>query len=180
VDPGRIYLEVKPRTAPAQLVGTSVKLTISVKTTGKPVLVVPLTALSVGADGSARIQVERAGRSEYVTVNPGLAAKGLVEVEAAGSHLGPGDLVVVGEHGSSTAYPSAPGSSTAGSAPAGAGSAPSAGTGASGVSTQPGQGTTKPENSQGTTPKQSPPPGRGTTGAGSGTTSGQKPSGTTP
>jgi len=114
VDPGRIYLEVKPKTAPAQLVGTSVKLTISVKTTGKPVLVVPVTALSVGANGSARVQVQRNGRTQYVTVNPGLAAKGLVEVEPVNGALASGNLVVVGERGSTDAS-SAPVGSTSGS-----------------------------------------------------------------
>jgi hypothetical protein len=104
VDPGRIYLEVAPKTAPSQLVGTSVKLTISVKSTGKQVLVVPLTALSVGADGTARVQVQRPnGHSEYVTVNPGLAAKGLVEVTPVNGSLGPGALVVVGARGSASA-----------------------------------------------------------------------------
>jgi peptidoglycan hydrolase-like protein with peptidoglycan-binding domain len=102
VDPGRIYLEVAPKSAPAQLVGTSVKLTIAVKSTGKAVLAVPLTALSVGADGSARIQVTHpGGQTEYVTVNPGLAAKGLVEVRPVHGRLAPGDLAVVGAHGGS-------------------------------------------------------------------------------
>jgi hypothetical protein len=168
VDPGRIYLEVKPKTAPAQLVGTSVKLTISVRTTGKEVLVVPVTALSVGADGSARVQVQRSGRSEYVTVNPGLAAKGLVQVEAVNGRLGPGDLVVVGERGSSTAY-SPPVGSSGSSVPGGGtgsngGGAPSGSTGSSGT----------------TAPKQSPGSGKGTTGAGSGTSSGGAASGATP
>ena len=41
VDPGRVYLEITPGTAPAQLVGASVKLTIAVKSTRQAVLVVP-------------------------------------------------------------------------------------------------------------------------------------------
>jgi hypothetical protein len=166
VDPGRIYLEVKPKTAPAQLVGSSVKLTISVKTTGKAVLVVPVTALSVGADGSARVQVQRSGRSGYVTVNPGLAAKGLVQIEAVNGRLAAGDLVVVGERGSSTAYSPPAGSS--GSSVPGAGSG--GGTGSSGTTTQ----------SQGTAPKHSPGPSKGITSAGSGTSAGGPASGTTP
>jgi putative peptidoglycan binding protein len=100
VDPGRVYLQVTPGTAPAQLVGASVKLTVSVKSTEKAVLVVPVTALSVGADGSSRVQVQRAsGRTEYVTVAPGLAAQGLVEVRPVGGSLGVGDLVIVGQKG---------------------------------------------------------------------------------
>ena len=101
VDPGRVYLQVTPGTAPAQLVGSSVKLTVSVKSTDKAVLVVPVTALSVGADGTSRVQVERpGGKNEYVTVAPGLAAQGLVEVRPVRGKLAPGDLVIVGERGS--------------------------------------------------------------------------------
>ena len=97
VDSGRVYLEVTPRTAPAQLVGASAKLTIAVKSTDKAVLVVPVTALSVGADGNSRVQVQGAsGRSRYVTVEPGLAAKGLVEVRPGDGRLVRGDLVIVG------------------------------------------------------------------------------------
>jgi multidrug efflux pump subunit AcrA (membrane-fusion protein) len=100
VDPGRVYLQITPGTAPAQLVGASVKLTIDVKSTQQAVLVVPVTALSVGADGSSRLQVERpGGRMEYVTVEPGLAAQGLVEVRPVKGDLKVGDLVVVGERG---------------------------------------------------------------------------------
>ena len=58
VDPGRVYISITPRTAPAQLVGASVKLTIAVKSTEQKVLTVPVTALSVGADGDARVQVQ--------------------------------------------------------------------------------------------------------------------------
>ena len=109
VDPSRLYLAVAPRTAPAQLVGTSVKLTIAVKSTKEAVLVVPVTALSVGADGNARIQVQRAGgRTEYVTVAPGLAAKGLVEVRPVHGGLAAGDLAIVGKRGTLTAAPAIP------------------------------------------------------------------------
>jgi peptidoglycan hydrolase-like protein with peptidoglycan-binding domain len=97
VDPARVYLEVAPRTAPAQLLGASVKLTIAVESTRRAVLAVPVTALSVGADGSSRVQVQRpGGATEYVTVTPGLAAHGLVEVRPTSGGLAPGDLVIVG------------------------------------------------------------------------------------
>jgi Putative peptidoglycan binding domain len=97
VDPSRVYLEVTPGTAPAQLVGASVKLSIAVKSTGRKVLAVPVTALSVGADGTSRVQLQRSGgRNEYVNVEPGLAAQGLVEVRPVGAQLEPGNLVVVG------------------------------------------------------------------------------------
>ena len=63
VDPSRVYVAITPRTAPAQLVGASVKLTIAVKSTQEAVLVVPVTALSVGADGSSRVQVQQVGEA---------------------------------------------------------------------------------------------------------------------
>lgn len=97
VDPARVYLEIAPGTAPGQLVGASVKLTVAVKSTREAVLAVPVTALSVGADGSSRVQRRDAGgRTEFVNVEPGLAAHGLVEVRPAGSSLAAEDLVVVG------------------------------------------------------------------------------------
>jgi peptidoglycan hydrolase-like protein with peptidoglycan-binding domain len=106
VDPSRVYLEVTPDTAPAQLVGASVRLSIAVKSTEGEVLTVPVTALSVGADGSSRVQVQHTGgRSEFVNVEAGLAAQGLVEVRPVGGDLDPGGLVVVGASGGSKAPP---------------------------------------------------------------------------
>jgi hypothetical protein len=104
VDPSRVYLQVTPATAPAQLVGASVRLSVAVKSTQRKVLTVPVTALSVGADGSSRVQVQRPGRrSEYVPVEAGLAAQGLVEVRPVGGTLEPGSLVVVGSKAASKA-----------------------------------------------------------------------------
>jgi hypothetical protein len=104
VDPTRVYFEVVPSAAPVSLVGASVKLTIAVRSTHGPVLAVPASALSLGGDGSTRLQVRRAGRTHIVTVVPGLAAAGLVEVRpTAGQRLAPGDLVVVGTRGSGRA-----------------------------------------------------------------------------
>jgi hypothetical protein len=65
---------------------------------------VPASALSVGGDGTSRVQVRRGGRTELVSVVPGLAAKGLVEVRpTGGARLSPGDLVVVGSSRSAPA-----------------------------------------------------------------------------
>jgi len=188
VDPGRVYLEVTPKTAPSQLVGTSVKLTISVKSTGKQVMVVPLTALSVGADGEARVQVQRAnGRTDYVAVNPGLAAKGLVEVTPVSGKLGPGDLVVVGARGSTGAAGSTTtsiggggGSTGSNSGSSGASSGGGTGTGTTGsAGTTSGGG-----SSQGGTQKGTAGAGKGSTGAsgspGGGGSSNGTSSGTTP
>jgi peptidoglycan hydrolase-like protein with peptidoglycan-binding domain len=97
VDPTRFYLAVNPEAGVRALVGASVKLTISVKSTKGDVLAVPASALSVGGDGNSRVQVRRGGRTELVTVVPGLAAEGLVEVRpAGGERVAAGDLVVVG------------------------------------------------------------------------------------
>ena len=97
VDPARVYLEVAPGAAPAQLVGASVKLTVAVRSTRDAVLTVPVTALSVGADGSSRVQrQDSSGHTEFVSVEPGLAAHGLVEVRPASDALAANDLVVVG------------------------------------------------------------------------------------
>jgi hypothetical protein len=74
-----------------------VKLTIAVKSTKGAVLVVPVSALSLGASGNARVQVSRRGHTRFVTVVPGLAANGLAEVRpVAKGQLAGGDLVIVG------------------------------------------------------------------------------------
>jgi hypothetical protein len=97
LDPSRVYLEVAPGTASVQLVGASVKLTIAVKSTRDSVLTVPVNALSVGADGRSRVERQDAGgQTEYVDVEPGLAAQGLVEVRPVSGPLEADDLVVVG------------------------------------------------------------------------------------
>ncbi len=95
-DPQRFYLGVTPIDAPASLVGASVVVTVIVESTDADVLAVPIAALSVASDGSSRVQVEADdGSTRYVTVTPGLAAGGLVEVTSDGE-LQEGDLVVVG------------------------------------------------------------------------------------
>lgn len=100
VDASRFYLEVTPVDAPPQLLGASVKLSISVKSTSGAVLAVPTSALTIGADGSTRVQVLRPdNKTDFVDVNPGLAAQGLVEVTVRSGNLQAGDLVVVGLDG---------------------------------------------------------------------------------
>jgi hypothetical protein len=97
VDPQRFYLEVTPSGLDISLAGASVVQTISVQTTEGEVLAVPVAALSMASDGTTRVQVQGAkGPARYVTVEPGLAAKGLVAVNPVQGDLGPGDLVVVG------------------------------------------------------------------------------------
>jgi hypothetical protein len=100
VDPSRFYFAATPGASFPSIVGTSVKLTIGVKSTHGKVLAVPPSALSVGGNGDSRLQVRRNGRTVLVPVIPGLAAEGLVEVRAArGQTLRPGELVVVGNRG---------------------------------------------------------------------------------
>jgi peptidoglycan hydrolase-like protein with peptidoglycan-binding domain len=96
VDPSRFYMAVVPTSRLPSLVGASVKLTIAVKSTNGSVLAVPVSALSIGADGRSRVQVRHGSRIDLVPVDPGLAAEGLAEVRPTGRDLRPGDLVVVG------------------------------------------------------------------------------------
>ena len=99
VDAQKVYMEVVPDNPPAELTGASVRLTIAVKSTGGEVLAVPVAALSVGADGSSRVQVAGDdGTVRTVEVEPGLSAQGYVELKDAAG-LDEGDRVVVGTDG---------------------------------------------------------------------------------
>src|SRR5205814_10335966 len=54
---------------------------------------------SMASDGTTRVQVQSPrAPARFVTVEPGLSAKGLVAVTRVGGDLGPGDLVVVGDN----------------------------------------------------------------------------------
>ena len=131
-DPGRTSFEVTPLNAPAALVGASVKLSIAVQSTAGEVLAVPVNALSVGADGRERVQVDRgSGRTELVYVRTGLRAQGFVEVSPRDAgELKAGDLVVVGTGAGAAAK--GPTGSGAPATPAGASTTPSAATGSAG------------------------------------------------
>jgi peptidoglycan hydrolase-like protein with peptidoglycan-binding domain len=96
VDGFHIYLGVRIENAAGRLDGFSVRLTIPIESTGGAVLAVPVSALSLAMDGSSRVQLERNGALEYVTVKPGLSAKGYVEITPAAGGLLPGQHVVVG------------------------------------------------------------------------------------
>jgi multidrug efflux pump subunit AcrA (membrane-fusion protein) len=76
--------------------GFSLRLTVPIKSTKDTVTAVPLSAVTLAADGSSRIQVENNGKLDYVVVDPGLAADGYVEVTSSDKPLKPGQLVVVG------------------------------------------------------------------------------------
>ncbi|MFF9064034.1 peptidoglycan-binding protein [Streptomyces sp. NPDC014891] len=82
----------------ARWTGQNVRLTVQAATTRGKVLVVPVTAVSAGADGSTAVTVVEAdGTQRRVTVRPGTSGDGNVEVIALdGGTLGEGDRVVTG------------------------------------------------------------------------------------
>ncbi len=89
---------------PSTLNGVNVKVTLPIKSTGTSVLAVPVAAVSVAGDGSSRIEIEDdpAKPTRFVTVTPGLAADGYVEITpVGGGRVREGDLVVVGSEGAS-------------------------------------------------------------------------------
>ena len=96
VDAFHIYLGIRVDPTPVHLEGFSVRLTIPIESTKGAVTAVPLSALSLATDGTSRLQVQRNGTLEYVTVKPGLSASGYVEVTPVKDQLLPGQLVVVG------------------------------------------------------------------------------------
>jgi hypothetical protein len=96
VDGFHIYFEVVVDETPASLVGVSLRLTVPTESTGGAVTAVPVSALSLAADGTSRVQVDKNGSLEFVVVEPGLSADGFVEVTPVDGKLVPGQLVVVG------------------------------------------------------------------------------------
>jgi peptidoglycan hydrolase-like protein with peptidoglycan-binding domain len=96
VDGYHFYLGVKVESTPVSLAGFSVRLSIPIETTKGAVTAVPTSAVSLAADGTSRVLVDRGGRQEYVTVQPGLSTGGYVEVSAPDGQLVPGQRVVVG------------------------------------------------------------------------------------
>jgi peptidoglycan hydrolase-like protein with peptidoglycan-binding domain/multidrug efflux pump subunit AcrA (membrane-fusion protein) len=105
VDGFHIYFEVRVDEVPMRLEGYSVRLTIPIESTAGAVTAVPLSALSLAADGTSRIQVRNNGVLQYLTVEPGMSADGFVEVTPVSGELAPGQLVVVGfENPEDTAF----------------------------------------------------------------------------
>lgn len=96
VDGFHVYFEVLVDGNPTSVVNASVRLTVPIESTDQEVLVVPVSALNLGPDGSSRVQRSVDGALEQVTVVPGLSAQGYVEVEPIDGELNPGDLVVIG------------------------------------------------------------------------------------
>ncbi|MEU9302873.1 peptidoglycan-binding domain-containing protein [Streptomyces sp. NPDC048269] len=82
----------------AEWTGQNVRMTVLAATTAGKVLVVPITAVSAGADGSTVVTVlEDDGRQRRVRVKPGTTSDGHAEVTPLdGGALGEGDRVVTG------------------------------------------------------------------------------------
>lgn len=96
VDGYHVFFQIQVTESHADLDGVSLRLTIPVQSTAGEVLVVPLSALSMQADGSSRVQVVRADSFEYVKVIPGLSADGFVEIKTGDYPLSTKDQVVIG------------------------------------------------------------------------------------
>lgn len=96
VDGFHVYFEIVVDETPLSLEGVSLRLTIPVESTGGAVTTVPVSALSLAADGTSRVQVENNGALEFIVVEPGLSSGGFVEVTPIEGTLAAGQLVVVG------------------------------------------------------------------------------------
>ena len=96
VDGYHVYFEVRVKETLSKLEGVSLRLTIPIQSTKGDVTAVPVSALSLAADGTSRIQVQNKGALEYVVVTPGLSADGFVEITPVKGSLAPGQFVVVG------------------------------------------------------------------------------------
>lgn len=84
---------------PDEAINQNLRVTVPFQSTDGAVLAVPVAALSAGADGSSRVQVERAdGSVDVLVVQTGLLARslGLVEISPVDGVLEAGDRVVVG------------------------------------------------------------------------------------
>jgi len=96
VDGFHIYFETLVDETNLELEGFSLRLTIPVESTGEAVTVVPVSAISLAADGTSRVQVEINGKLEFIEVVPGLSADGFVEVTPVNGALSEGQFVVIG------------------------------------------------------------------------------------
>ena len=96
VDGFHIYFEIRVDKTDIALEGFSLRLTIPIESTGGKVTTVPVSALSLSADGTSRVQVQTNGTLEFIPVEPGLSAKGYVAVTPLAGTLAPGQLVVIG------------------------------------------------------------------------------------
>lgn len=96
---GRAALITPDEALPDELAGVNLRVTITAAASDGEILVVPVAAISAGADGATRVSVLISGESDLVDVPVTvlLTADGFAGVEpGSGATLEPGDLVVVG------------------------------------------------------------------------------------
>lgn len=99
---GRYTVKLQPDALTPEQVellrGQNVRVTIPVNSTDGEVIAVPIAALTAGSGGESRVTVDRGnGETDLITVSPGLAADGFVEITDAEGKLEKGDKVVVGK-----------------------------------------------------------------------------------
>lgn len=98
---GRYVVALRPDAlTPAQvemLRGQNLRVVVPVDSTGGEVLAVPIAALTAGPGGESRVDVVRGKETQTITVTPGLAADGFVQITKADGDLKVGDKVVVGK-----------------------------------------------------------------------------------
>lgn len=97
----RYYMEVTPTGEynVSEMVGVNFRLQIPLERSEGEVLAVPNAALSLGADGSSRVEILNDDEStDLVEVRVGLQDKNrsLVEITAVGRELSEGEMVVIG------------------------------------------------------------------------------------
>lgn len=106
LDAGRVYLSVRLEDASlaGELAGSAVRIVVPIAGTAGEVLTVPAAAVITRADGTAVVELATGGgepgaggATRVVTVRPGLAAGGDVEITPIDGSLAPGDRVVVGK-----------------------------------------------------------------------------------
>lgn len=96
---GRAALVTPDEPLPSELAGVNLRVTVTAAASDGEVLVVPVAAVSAGADGATRVSILRAGDTDPVdvAVTVLLTADGFAGVEPASeATLQEGDLVVVG------------------------------------------------------------------------------------
>ncbi|MFE0640870.1 peptidoglycan-binding protein [Streptomyces sp. NPDC058877] len=91
-------MTVRPeRSLNPELAGQDVRLTIEAAATGGDALVVPVSAVSAGADGRTTVTVVEGSTRRRVEVRPGTTGDGFVEIKPVGSgRIEEGDNVITG------------------------------------------------------------------------------------
>ncbi len=101
---GGAYLPVRLTTSrplPPEWLGQDVEVTITAARTPGPVTLVPVSAVSTTATGSANVSVQDAGKVRVIAVNTGASADGYIQVAPMPDQppLTPGQQVIVGTRG---------------------------------------------------------------------------------